>query len=261
MGEEGLPLNLIQVDDRGQVLPASSEVTAGASPLEASACQRQQVHPSTPLPALGASLTGGFAVPGGIIGKPLVLLPVPRLDSRWLIDGAVSLCADLMVGPRRPPQRIPFSEVVAESLALAREQTQIVGAVTDGVVWGVRGEDGRKHGLLRNILLAGKDPLAVDAVAARLAGLELRQLPWMQLSQDRRLGWCEERQIEITGRKDFAGLDFEFPAGTFASEGKASSILGWPGKMLGRLSRRSNKDEFSSSAWGHWVASESGESG
>ena len=48
-------------------------------------------------------------------------------------------------------------------------------------------------------VVAGKDPVAVDATACRMAGLSLNQVPYFEPARDRGIGNFDEKDIEIRG--------------------------------------------------------------
>lgn len=207
-----------------------------------------------PLPALGAVLPNGFAAPPLLSGSVGLLLPTAVLNQRWQIAGNVALLNNLLAGKTRSDKRIPRSEIIAEAVGLAAQALDSMISVMDATVWGVYGEDGKAHPLIRNVVLAGRDPVAVDAVAARLAGLDPRRIPWLQLCADRGLGEVDPAKIMVKGRTDLLDLDFQFPKGTFSSGPGTGSVLSWPGRMLGRLGRQKPGKEFEESAWGRMLA-------
>lgn len=215
----------------------------------------QPLRVNVPLPALGAVLPNGFAAPPVLAGAAGVLLPTPILNHRWQLAGNVSLLTSLLARKTRPDKRIPRSEIIAEVMGLAAQTMNSMISVMDGVVWGVYGEDGKAHPLIRNVVLAGSDPVAVDAVAARLAGLDPRRMPWLQLCADRGLGEVDPAKIVVKGRADLLALDFQFPKGTFSSGPGTGSFLSWPGRMLGSLGRQKPGKEFEGSGWGRMLAS------
>ena len=208
---------------------------------------------TVPLPALGAVLPQGFAAPPVLMGAAGLLLTTPILNQRWQMSGNVALLFSLLAGKIRQDKRIPRTEIIAEVVGLAQQAMTTMISVMDGAVWGVYGEDGKAHSLIRSVVLAGRDPVAVDAVAARLAGLDPRRIPWLQLCADRGLGEVDPNKIQIKGRGDLLGLDFQFPKGTFSSGPGTGSFLSWPGRMLGSLGRRKPAKDFESSAWGRML--------
>lgn len=49
-------------------------------------------------------------------------------------------------------------------------------------------------------IVAGRDPVAVDATACRMVGLDINRVPYFEAAAERRLGVFEEDQIEVRGR-------------------------------------------------------------
>lgn len=259
----GAGARVFPVGDKGPALEAAAgrgagwgEVLArrGVSLVPVAERALKPVRVDVPLPALGAVLPDGFRAPPALAAVPAVLLPVPVLDGTWQLSGGVALLTDLLAGRARNIRTIPRSEVVAEALGLARQVLGPVATVMDATVWGVHGADGKAHPLARNVLLAGADPVAVDAVAARLAGLDPRRIPWLRLCEDRGLGVADPDKIVIKGRKDLLDLDFQFPKGTFAPGSGLLAALARPGRILGAWGRPRAGKDFDRSAWGRLLA-------
>lgn len=183
-------------------------------------------------------------------GHPVWLLPVPELNGKWQVSGCMALLARLLPENLNNSTMDSPAEKIADSLAQTLTFTGAVNAVMDATSWGVHRQDGKPHAMIRNVLLAGNDPLAVDAVAAQLAGVDPRRVEWMQLVQARGLGVADPDKIQIKGRKDLLSLDFEMPEGTFGTGRAAGSIWSWPGRVLGALGRKKMDTSFGNSAWG-----------
>ncbi len=172
------------------------------------------------------------------------------LNGTWQLSGSVALVNRLLAGKTRKASHIPRAEVIAEALALARDFMGPLLTVMDATAWGIHRQDGKPHAMVRNVLLAGDDPVAVDAVAAKLAGVDPRKMSWLQLCQDRGLGMASLDKIVIKGRKDLLSPDFLMPKGTFGTGRRAGSIWAWPGRILGALGRKKMDTTFGNSAWG-----------
>jgi len=225
------------------------------------------VRPQVPLPALGAVLPRGFEAPPILNEAVGLLLPTAVLHPRWQFAGAVALLTSLLAGNFQSRKTIPFEEVIAEALSLALHTTDSLSVVMDGTVWGAFGAGGKAVPLARNVVLAGNDPVAVDAVAASLAGLQPQRIPWLRLCADRGHGTCDLEKITVVGQKELLDLDFRFPEDTFAApgfpaggwsgdlaDGASGTILSWPGRVLGTLSRKDSQDEFETTAWGRFLS-------
>jgi hypothetical protein len=212
------------------------------------------VRVTRPLPALGAVLPDGFRAPSILTGHRVLLLPTAVCGGPWQLAGGVAVLGRLLAGRVRRQRKIPASEVAAETLGLADELAAGLETVLDLCVVGVYGQDGKAHPLIRNVILAGKDPVAVDAVAARLAGLEPRRMPWLQLCAERGLGAVDRDRIVLKGQKELMDLDFQIPRGTFGRDSAAAKLLRGPGRLLGAMGRPARDRDFDDSAWGRMLA-------
>ena len=78
---------------------------------------------------------------------------------------------------------------------------------------------------VKNVILAGPDSVALDAVAARLMGFDPLAVPYLRLCQELGLGVADPGGIELVG-DDVAGVNFGFQA-------KRSFVI-WADQMLRR---------------------------
>jgi hypothetical protein len=51
----------------------------------------------------------------------------------------------------------------------------------------------------KNVLIAGADSVAVDAVAAKLMGFEPMEIPYLRMATERGLGMADLKEIELAG--------------------------------------------------------------
>ena len=108
-----------------------------------------------------------------------------------------------------------------------------MGVVMDATLWGVARGRGIEP-VARNVLLAGKDPVAVDAVATRLSGLDPRHVPWLRLCKERGLGAVAEADIQLAGSRELMDLDFQVSPDTLGSESRKGQFVpggGWLWRM------------------------------
>lgn len=190
---------------------------AGAQLAAGPARERRPVRPEALVPTLAAALPRGPEVPAGLLAGGALLLPVPTAGGGWPVAGAAALLLRLL-GPRLVrPRRFPMAELVAEAVALARETMRPRGAVLDATVWQVATGALGRWPAGRNVLLAGADPVAVDAVACRLAGADPRRVPWLRLCTERGLGESRLERILLTGQAGLLDLDFGLPERTLVA--------------------------------------------
>ena len=210
---------------------------------------RVRIHPQRPLPALAAVQREGYTLPSSLLGRRLILLPVPALRAGWPVAGAVALLRDLVLGPLPRLGKVPVAEVTAELLALVAESCPPPLAVMDAVVWDTAELRDPADAVLRNVLLASADAVALDAVATRLAGHDPRRADWLRLCRERGLGAGDLDRIRVVGRTELLNLDFELDKATFSGDlrRKMSSST-----RLGRWGRRqsgSGKETWRQGGW------------
>jgi len=232
------------VPDSGRWGWEKASSTAGARPFSPEERAAEAVHVPTVLPALESVCPGGLKAPPVVRETPLMLLPVPRLCREWGLSGAVSLLDGLLATDRRGGGRMPAAEIQAEVAGFARAVAGPVGVLMDATVWGVASSRGRPTALMRNMLLAGTDPVAVDAVAVRLTGQDPSLVPWLRLCRDRGWGEIDLDRMRLRGQTDLLSLDFQGPRSTLATCGGPGGRGLWP-----RLTR----------AWGSLGAAPSSE--
>lgn len=71
-------------------------------------------------------------------------------------------------------------------------------AVIDGIIAGEVHETARKP-VKMNLVIAGTDPVAVDAVGAAVMGINPRTVKHLRLAEERGLGICDLKRIDVLG--------------------------------------------------------------
>ncbi len=164
-----------------------------------------------PLAGLETALPRGLNLPAGLRDRATLFLPVPAWRRAEPVSGAVDLMSALLAPNQRKVSGLAFEEVRADIIRFARQALPGLGVVMDAVLWGVGRRPGTRLPVARNILLAGNDPVAVDAVASRLVGLVPDRDPWFRYCRDHGVGAVREDDITLAGRGDLMDLDFGIP--------------------------------------------------
>jgi uncharacterized protein (DUF362 family) len=134
----------------------------------------------------------------------LVLLPTLKTDAATMIGGALWCLLDERLLPHAITQH-EAHEQLAGALAANREKYTEIFAVMDCTTISVGPRPYILRPEVRGVLLASADPLALDAVAARLMGFDpLRDIAYMRLAHERGLGVADSRAIELVGDTDLA---------------------------------------------------------
>jgi uncharacterized protein (DUF362 family) len=189
---------------------------AACASLEPSDTRWVRYEPSGPMLVLDRVWKHAIEIPGCFCGANIVHLPTIRTDSATGMAGAMWSVAGGLHDPRRYPPRRWMHELLVDLLTVQREIQAGCLAVVDGTTIG-NGPQARVPEV-RNVILASADPVAVDAVAARLMGFEpLRDLKYVRLAHERGLGCGDVRAIELVGDIDLARESWRFSAGNHAA--------------------------------------------
>lgn len=159
------------------------------------------------LPALEDVLPQGLKLSAGLRERTTLLLPVPSLVPESPVSGAMDLLTGLLAPNLGQAKGQAGLEARADVIRFARQALPGLAVVMDAVHWNV----GPGLSVARNILLAGSDPVAVDAVATRLAGRDPERDEFFRFCRDEDLGGVRSGDIKLVGRTDLMGLDFEVP--------------------------------------------------
>ena len=218
-------------------------------PMDSGTMAAAPFRPTALLPALEGVLPPGFRLSPHLRGKDLVLASAMSLEPGGKLAGNVALLASMLAAERKTGGKIPVVEVLAEVVGLAREVFNSMLVVTDATVISVVRQGGMRVPLVRNLLLAGTDAVAVDSVLVRLAGLNAADCGWLNLCQDRGLGVADLAGIQLVGEPEWLDLDFRIPEDTFAS---GNPVASWsPVNLWKRMAGKSGAASSLSldSAW------------
>ena len=79
--------------------------------------------------------------------------------------------------------------------------------------------------VIGDVILAGADSVAIDAVAARLMGFDPLAIPYLRMCHERGLGTADAKEIELVG-DDVSGMNLHFHV--------SRSLVIWGDQMLRR---------------------------
>jgi uncharacterized protein (DUF362 family) len=101
-----------------------------------------------------------------------------------------------MMGAVTPKGAIhnPLSEKIVDLVSIIKPSV----AVIDGIIAG-EGHETSGNPVEMNLVIAGTDPVAVDAVGAAVMGIPPDKVKHLRLAEERGLGTCDLKQIEILG--------------------------------------------------------------
>ena len=182
-------------------------------------------RPKRKLLMLDRIFPDGIYVPEIFIGRQVLHLPTMKTHGHSITTGAIKNSFGGLLQEVRHYCHKHIHEVLADLMILQQEIHTGIFAVMDGTVAGDGAGPRTMMPRVKNIILAGADSVALDAVAARLMGFDPLAVPYLRLCQEQGLGVADPGAIELVG-DEVGSVDFGFQA-------KRSFVI-WGDQMLRR---------------------------
>lgn len=176
-----------------------------------------------PLLRLAEIFPRGIEIPAMFEGKDVLHMPTVKTHGHSITTGAVKNAFGGLLKEVRHYAHKYIHEVLVDLLIMQRELHPKIFTVMDGTVCGNGAGPRTMEPVIGNVLLAGADSVAVDAVAARIMGFDPMSIPYLRMATERELGEARLERIEIVG-DGIEGFDFRF-------EVKKSFVI-WGDQML-----------------------------
>ncbi|HEC79510.1 MAG TPA: DUF362 domain-containing protein [candidate division WOR-3 bacterium] len=169
---------------------------------------------------------GRIDIPKLFIGKNAFHLPTLKTHVFTTITGAMKNAFGGLLNDNRHWTHSVIHEALVDLLQIQREIHPGIFCLTDGTIAGNGAGPRVMEPVIKNYLLAGGDPVAVDAVAAKLMGFDPLKLKFLNLAQQMNLGTADPRNIEVVG-EDITNVNFRFECkDTLASKGQKALYWG-----------------------------------
>ncbi|MCX7957597.1 MAG: DUF362 domain-containing protein [Deltaproteobacteria bacterium] len=153
--------------------------------------------------SVNSGYTDSFVVSGNILHAGCVInLPKFKTHSLTLFSGAIKNMFGILVGGEKARAhslgrtREEFAEILVDIYNIRVPEITVMDAI-----WGMEGS-GPSNGKRRiiNKVLISDDGFAVDAVCARMMGLEPYEIPYLKVASDR--GLLDAESIQIDGNPE-----------------------------------------------------------
>ncbi len=181
----------------------------------------------------------GIQIPEMFPGKNVLHLPTVKTHVFTTITGAMKNAFGGLLNRKRHWTHSVIHDTLVDLLNIQKEIHSGIFAVTDGTFAG----DGPGPRAMRwhekNVILAGADQVAVDAVAAKIMGFDPMSIRFIALADEMGLGCGDVDRIDVVG-EDISEVNWRFKGGenTFASNGQKMIYWG-PLKPLENMLLRS----------------------
>jgi uncharacterized protein (DUF362 family) len=154
----------------------------------------------------------GIRIPDYFSGKNIVHLPTVKCHMYTTTTGAMKNAFGGLLSTRRHYTHTWIHETLVDLLAIQKEIHPGIFAAMDGTTAGNGPGPRTMEPVVKNVVLASADQVAIDAVAAKLMGFDPLSIDYIRLAHERGLGVGDLREIELVG-DDVSGESWGFEVG------------------------------------------------
>jgi uncharacterized protein (DUF362 family) len=155
---------------------------------------------------------GGIQVPDYFFGKNVVHLPTVKCHIYTTTTGAMKNAFGGLLNTLRHYTHSWIHETLVDLLAIQKEIHTGLFAVMDGTTCGNGPGPRTMFPVIKNLILASADQVAVDAVAAKMMGFDPMSIKFINLAHEAGLGVGKPEEIEVVG-EDVSRENWHFHVG------------------------------------------------
>ena len=163
----------------------------------------------TPLLKLNEIFPDGIEIPAIYAGKNILHLPTVKTHGHAVTTGSIKNSFGGLLKEVRHYAHKYMHEVLVDLMLMQRELHPAIFTVMDGTVCGDGAGPRTMRPVVADLILAGADSVAIDAVAARIMGFDPMAIPYLRMCHERGLGIADPGGIELVG-DDVSGTNLQF---------------------------------------------------
>src|SRR5216117_3630059 len=141
----------------------------------------------------------GIHIPDFFFGKNIVHLPTTKCHIYTTKTGAMKNAFGGLLNTRRHYTHSWIHETLVDLLAIQKEIHSGIFAIMDGTTAGNGPGPRTMYPIVKNVMLASADQVAIDAVAAKMMGFDPLSIDYIRLAHEDGLGVGDPRSIEVVG--------------------------------------------------------------
>ena len=195
--------------------------------------------PKSEMTVLDEVYPDGISIPDTLLGRNIVHLPTMKTHVFTTITGAMKNAFGGLLNFQRHWTHSVIHETLVDLLRIQREIHPGVFAVTDGTFAGDGPGPRAMRWQVKNVLLAGADQVAVDAVSARMMGFDPMSIKFIRLAHEAGLGCGDISGIDVVG-EDISDVNWRFESSQNTLASRGQKLIYWgPLNPLERILLRS----------------------
>jgi len=178
-------------------------------------------RPKASMLALDQIYPKGIYLPDYFLGKNIVHLPTVKTHMYTTTTGAIKNAFGGLLSKYRHYTHTWIHETLVDLLAIQKEIHPGIFAIMDGTTAGNGSGPRLMQPVVKNVILASADQVAIDAIAAHVMGFDPLKITYLRLAHEQGLGVGDMREIELVG-DDVLGENWGFQIGY-----NSHSFLAW----------------------------------
>jgi uncharacterized protein (DUF362 family) len=155
----------------------------------------------------------GILIPDAFHGANIVHLPTVKCHIYTTTTGAMKNAFGGLLNTRRHYTHSWIHETLVDLLAIQKEIHAGLFAVMDGTTAGDGPGPRTMRPVIKDVMLASADQVAIDAVAASMMGFDPMSIPYLRLADEAGLGNARREAIDVTGDAALADQRWGFSVG------------------------------------------------
>jgi uncharacterized protein (DUF362 family) len=155
----------------------------------------------------------GIHIPDYFFDKNIVHLPTTKCHIYTTTTGAMKNAFGGLLNTKRHYTHSWIHETLVDLLAIQKEIHAGLFAVMDGTTAGDGPGPRTMRPVIKDVMLASSDQVAIDAVAAQMMGFDPMSLPYIKLADEAGLGNGRHENIEVVGDTALADERWGFSVG------------------------------------------------
>ena len=179
-------------------------------------------EPKRPFLVLDQVYKEGVRIPKFFYGKNVLHLPTMKTHVFTHVTGAMKNAFGGLLDQKRHWTHSVIDDTLVDLLQIQQDIHTGMFVVMDGTLAGEGPGPRATRWHVKNVIMASSDPVAIDAAAAKIMGLDPLSLRFIRHAHERGLGVGDPREIHFIGDADAAEENWHFSAyeNTFASWGQ-----------------------------------------
>ncbi|HUS31827.1 MAG TPA: DUF362 domain-containing protein [Kofleriaceae bacterium] len=170
-------------------------------------------RPKAKMNVLDTIFPEGIQIPDAFHGTNIIHLPTVKCHIYTTTTGAMKNAFGGLLNTKRHYTHSWIHETLVDLLAIQKEIHSGLFAVMDGTTAGDGPGPRTMRPVIKDVMLASDDQVAIDAVAASMMGFDPMTLKYISMADEQGLGNGRRENIDVVGDEELANQRWGFSVG------------------------------------------------